>query len=406
MTKRDRAAGQAGPRILLIYDAAFPFVLGGGQRRFYEVGRRLAVQAWTVDWLTFQHWRGTATTVRDGITYRGMGRMPRLYNQQGRRTRREPAIFLLRTLWRLPSIRHYDIVWVAQWPLLHIVPLAIACRVLGVRLVIDWWEVWPLATWRSYSRTAGWAGYALQKLYLKFGSASASLVTDTGIEAARIRAITGRPGVAVIPNGVPLEEIGEVDLNAPAAYDLGCLVRLKDHKRVDLVVEAVHALRERHGITATAAIIGDGPERAGLEALARRLGVDTQVTFFGYIESPHDAYAILKQAKVCMVTTVGGGAGSLAILEGYGCGLPVICFRADIGIDPALIEDGRTGRLVDTVSGEALADAIAPILTDAALLREMRESARAAALHLGWDEVSASYRAVFENALASAHPHR
>lgn len=383
-------------RVLIVYDVAFPFVLGGGQRRLWEVGTRLVRQGWTFDWLTFKSWECGEEIERDGIRYRSLGTPPPMFGVDGKRSKTEPLLFLFRMLLHIGIVRRYDMVWVAQWPLIHVLPLAIACKIFRVPLVVDWWEVWPFAVWRRYSAIVGWIGYSAQYVYLWCLSWLATIVTDTHLEEARIAAITGRPqAIRVIPNGVPLEEIGSVDADAPCAYDVGCLVRLKDHKRVDLILDAIHALREKHGLRATAAILGDGPERGNLEAQASRLGIADQITFFGFVPDAAQAYATLKSARLCLVTTVGGGAGSLAILEGYGCGLPVISFRVADGIDPDLIEEGRTGMLVSRVDGVGLADAVFSILSVPGKAAEMKRSARVKAESMSWRNIAERYRDLF-----------
>lgn len=386
-------------RVLIVYDVAFPFVLGGGQRRLWEVGTRLIRQGWSFDWLTFKSWDdGGDEIVRDGIRYRSLGTPSAMFNASGKRSRTEPLLFMFRLLLNIGKVRHYDMVWVAQWPLIHVLPLAIACALFRVPLVVDWWEVWPHAVWWRYAGVIGSIGYGLQCTYLWCVSRLASIVTDTHLEEGRIAAIIGCPhAITVIPNGVPLEEIGPVDADAPSQYDVGCLVRLKDHKRVDLILDALHVLREKHGIVATAAILGDGPERANLEAQAARLGIAGQITFFGFVPDAAKAYGLLKSAKLCLVTTVGGGAGSLAILEGYGCGLPVISFRAPDGIDPELIDEGRTGMLVARVDGEGLADAVHSILWVPGRVVEMKRLARAKAESMSWQNIAERYRELFNS---------
>ena len=55
--------------ILIIFDVAFPFYKGGAQRRFFEVGRRLAKKGHTVSWLTFKHWEGDDLKRYENIDY-------------------------------------------------------------------------------------------------------------------------------------------------------------------------------------------------------------------------------------------------------------------------------------------------------------------------------------------------
>ena len=92
--------------------------------------------------------------------------------------------------------------------------------------------------------------------------------------------------------------------------------RLVPIKRVDLVLRAVAAARSE-GVPIRLMIVGDGPERASLEQLARRLGIDDVVRFLGYLPE----------------TSAAAAAADIAILASDNEGTPV-----------ALIEAAAAGR--------------------------------------------------------------
>ena len=53
-------------KILLVYDVSYPHVEGGGQRRLYEIARRLAEEGHEISWLCFKTWSGDARIIVTG----------------------------------------------------------------------------------------------------------------------------------------------------------------------------------------------------------------------------------------------------------------------------------------------------------------------------------------------------
>jgi len=68
----------SGMRIAYVYDAAYPFVKGGGEKRIYEIARRLSKKH-EVDWITLKWWEDGNEFFGDGIRYIGVGEWKNLY---------------------------------------------------------------------------------------------------------------------------------------------------------------------------------------------------------------------------------------------------------------------------------------------------------------------------------------
>lgn len=384
-------------RIVIVYDVSFPFIKGGAQRRFYEVARVLVQDGWSVTWLTFKAWEGPDEIERDGIRYVGVGRAPELYSEDGKRSTIEPLLFTWHVVRRLRLLDSCDVVWVGQWPLVHVIPVLVWASLRARPAVLDWWEVWGFRLWTRYRRVAGLVGSLFEWLTLRVFAPRHHVVTDTRLEQARLVSMMGH-GVCVrcISNGVPADEIGEVDPGAPRTSDIVALGRLKRHKRVDLLVEALAILKTRHGLEPRTDIIGDGPERASLEARASQAGL-TRVCFHGFIEDTREVYRRAKAGRLCVITTQAGGGGNLTLLEAYGCGLPVVAFRVEEGIDPGLVWEGRSGVLVDRPTAEALAETLHSLLTDPETLARMSAHALERARGLSWRAIAREYEALFDS---------
>jgi len=380
-------------QLLMIFDTPFPFILGGGQRRVFEIGKRLAEHG-RVDWLCFKAWAGDQTITSDGITYIGTRDIPNLYGESGNRNAKEPILFFIDVLKRLFLLRRYDTVWVAQWPLIHLIPIILVCKICRVKLVIDWWEVWEFRNWYSYARVLGPIGFAIQQLTLLFVKLfKVKIVTDNSVEFKKLKEVLGEKfPIGVISNGIPVEQIGKGIIDTSSGFDIVSLGRLKNHKGVDILIHAVKLLSKSLLPNVRVGIIGDGPERENLQNLIIELGLESNVILLGSIESFETVYGIVKSSKLCALTTHNGGGGNLTLLEAYGCGLPVVAFRLEEGIDENLILDGKSGLFVNEVTAEALSKALLTILTNDDLLAQMRVGAAQFAKSLTWEASAVQYK--------------
>lgn len=139
--------------------------------------------------------------------------------------------------------------------------------------------------------------------------------------------------------------------------DLLFVGRLAAVKGVPVLFEAMAlALNSRPDLRLT--LIGDGPERAALEAEAMPLG--DAVRFVGY--QSQDAVALaLKHTDALVLPSFAEGV-PVVLMEAMAAGLPVIATRI-AGI-PELVQDGISGLLVPPGDADALAAAIVAALAD------------------------------------------
>lgn len=174
----------------------------------------------------------------------------------------------------------------------------------------------------------------------------AHVTEEIGIPAAATCTIAN--GVAVAP--LPPKSVPE-----PGAARLIAVGRLAAVKNFGLLIRAFAGLAARWP-RLELAIVGDGPERAGLETLAKQLGLADTVRFLGFRS---DVDAQLARSDVFVLTSLSEGI-PMAILEAMKSGLPVVATR--VGGVPATVADGVTGRLVDSGDERALARALASLI--------------------------------------------
>ena len=137
------------------------------------------------------------------------------------------------------------------------------------------------------------------------------------------------------------------------------VARLTAQKRVDLAVRAIGVLATL-GARLPLTVVGDGPERGNLQALARELDVADRIEFRGAV-SPHDIPRVLATADLMYFPAVGEGFG-LAAAEAMMSGVPVIACWDGGGVLDIVPEAGAGRRSLPTP--DALADATLDLLAD------------------------------------------
>src|SRR5262249_5863031 len=121
------------------------------------------------------------------------------------------------------------------------------------------------------------------------------------------------------------------------------------YKGVDEVIEVMPCLL-RQLPNLRYLIVGDGSDRARLEAKVRLQGLSDYVIFAGHIPEA-EKVAHYNLADIYVMPSHGEGFG-IALIEAAACGIPVIGSSVDGSRDALL--DGELGRLVDPTKPEDL----------------------------------------------------
>jgi glycosyltransferase involved in cell wall biosynthesis len=216
--------------------------------------------------------------------------------------------------------------------------------------------------------------------------------------------------VVVIPNRpdprhlVPLRARAAVraELGAGGGDTLiGVIARLTPQKGVGDFLDALARLRDRGGWRA--AIVGDGPLRADLEARARRLGIADRCAFAGMRTDLGD---LLAGFDVLAVPSRSEGLPYL-VLEAMTAGTPMVATA--VGGIPEAVTDGVSGLLVPAREPGRLAAALGRLLDDprgraALAAAARRHAAEALSLEPMLAAVDAVYRAVLGEAARGVSP--
>jgi glycosyltransferase involved in cell wall biosynthesis len=186
-----------------------------------------------------------------------------------------------------------------------------------------------------------------------------------------------RDRIDIIPNGVPgparlaPRDGGDGD-REPRILFLGQLQRRKGVQ--DLI--AALARREVAGLRWSAILAGGGPEQAGFEEQAVRLGVRERIGFPGWVN--RTAVTALLEAADILVLPSYAEEMAMSVLEGMSFGLCVVC--TPVGAQAEVVKDGVSALVVTPGDVEGLAAALARCIADPALRRRLGNGAREAYL--------------------------
>jgi glycosyltransferase involved in cell wall biosynthesis len=149
-----------------------------------------------------------------------------------------------------------------------------------------------------------------------------------------------------------------------------------------LVAAFARAARELAGVELH--LVGEGPERPPLEALAGQLGVSDRLVWHGWVDTGQ--LADLYSAADLFVFSAFAAGLPRVVLEAMACGAPVLATTVS-GVTDHVV-DGLTGYLVEPRSAEAMAQKIADVLSDpAGRARTAEAGMRHVVDHLSWEAI-------------------
>jgi glycosyltransferase involved in cell wall biosynthesis len=134
----------------------------------------------------------------------------------------------------------------------------------------------------------------------------------------------------------------------PAAFTLGWVGRLSHEKGLDVLIDAVAQLP---ALPIRVAVVGDGPERAALEARALRHGISDRITWHGIIT---DAARLYEAFDLFVLSSRTEGT-PMVLFEAMAAGVPIVA--TSVGGVPDMLA-GSEALLVPSQNPTALADAI------------------------------------------------
>lgn len=148
------------------------------------------------------------------------------------------------------------------------------------------------------------------------------------------------------------------------------LGRVDKDKRIEVFIKMIpHVLKK---FNAHFTIAGMGDEVPNMKKLARKLGVEREISWIGWIDRNTDEFAQIIQTATVFAIPSPIETQSIVTMEAMASGLPVV--GANAGALPELIKDGENGYLFERDNSEDMADKIVKILKDKKLQEKMSKA--------------------------------
>ncbi len=196
--------------------------------------------------------------------------------------------------------------------------------------------------------------------------------------------------VMVASMGVDMKAFSPPLADSPRK-DLLYVGRLVEEKGVIYLLEAFSRLAPLHP-DLRLRIVGDGPLRPALEAMAQLLGIALRIEFLG-ARAPRDIPGFFRKAAVFVMPSIQEGLGLVAA-EALACGCPVVAH--DIAGVRDLVRAGETGIMVMPRDVSALAAAIDGLLRDPVRAAQLAEAGRQHIVsQYSWQAVAARYARLY-----------
>jgi len=205
--------------------------------------------------------------------------------------------------------------------------------------------------------------------------------------------------IYVVPAGIEYNKIEEIQsrnlLNDES--DIFFVNKLQKLKGVDILIEAIPIVIEAIP-NLSVYIAGSGPQENELKSLVKKLNLESNVKFSGFI-SEEEKYQYYKTCKLVVVPSR-WDCQPAALFDAAASGKPVIA--SDMS-NPGIVEDGKTGLIFKSENVEDLADKIITLLKNGKLREEMGRAAKEKVKQYDWSKVAERYVEIYKEVISDFH---
>jgi glycosyltransferase involved in cell wall biosynthesis len=293
---------------------------------------------------------------------------------------------------------------VVESSILVVHPIAFLLGRLKRRPAVFWYPDVLIGQWRggAFSRLAGVIGEVYERLVLKLPVDRYIVISESTRDKLLARGVKPER-IAIIHCGFDRRVAETARLEAatgsPRSPSIATASRLVPYKRLDVVIQAVSLLSDRHP-DLRLRIIGQGPERARLESLAAELGIATRVEFLGFVPSHDDVVREIAKASVFVSASEIEGFG-ISVVEAAAVDVPFVI--TDMPVFREVTEGGNGGLLFKMGDAADLAKQIDRLLVDPDLRAACHEQASKLVESYDWDALGDETAELYSDVIATHH---
>ncbi|MEM2338355.1 MAG: glycosyltransferase family 4 protein [Candidatus Bathyarchaeia archaeon] len=241
----------------------------------------------------------------------------------------------------------------------------------------------------------------LHQPYLEFVMGHSNLITSPSKRLLSCMSQAHKEKVRVIPHGVDISRFNihvnrneqKEKLGVKSDEILALAVqRLAPKKAVEHLIYAM-SIVSKENPKVKLVIVGDGPEKARLTELTRKLGINQNVVFKGFVDS-QDLPKYYLACDIFVLHSLYEQFG-IVLVEAMACGKPVI--STTVGAIPEIVDNEKIGFLVEPKNPKQLADAILKLANDEKLRKKFGEEGKKKAKeNYDWNIIVEKYLKVYK----------
>jgi len=346
-------------RIVILSDFFVPHQQGGGERRYYEIGKRLVERGHEVLVLSMRFPGVLDEEDVDGIIVKHIG--PLIKNPPFRSALDFLHYIFSSSWWLLRN--DFDVIDANTY--LPLIPGFIASRLRRkgcISTIHDTykysWDEWFYNSRLSYFFEKFLVKLPHKRIVTVSRKTRKSLIHEYGVDGKRI---------TIVPDGVDLEKIDSVEVSDDEVDDKTVIHvgRLIPHKHVEDLLNALNCLSDKD---IKVKVVGTGFLEDKLRDLASDLGVGDRVVFTGFLPDYSDVIREIKKSSVLVLCSTQEGFG-MVLAEANACSKPVLTYNSGGVLE--VVVPGKNGLIVRLRDVRQMAEAINYLLTNKQAAEEM-----------------------------------
>ncbi len=371
-------------KLAMVTEFSVPHYAGGGERRYFELSKRLAGRGHDVTWVSMRQGTCPDTEISDGVKMRHIG--PRIqqlpYRTAGQFLHYQVALL------RYFSTHRYDLIDVQ--PFSPLLACFVASKLMKMPMVASIYDV--AGADEDQWLDSGRIGRIAEKVLYRLPYSTMVTISDSARDALHTNYGIPRSRLQLVYCGA---DIATIDSIAPAAgkpTDVIFVGRLAPNKHVDDFVDVVARLKQT--IPAISAIIiGHGPMEPTLRKLIDAKDLRVAIKVLGKLERHDDVIAEIRKSRLLILPSTREGFG-IVLAEAGACGIPVLAYRCPGVID--VVEDGVSGFIVPPRDVGRLATAALQLLQNDKLRHTMGVAGRRRVeRRFSWDAAAVALEHVY-----------
>ena len=331
-------------KIAFVSDSIYPYNKGGKETRSYELAKNLSKdKKIKVHFYTMKFWEGKDVIKKEGFWLHGISKAYPLY-KNNKRDIKQGIMFGIASFKLFKE--DFDIIDADHMVYFHLFPLRLITWIKRKKLIVTWHEVWGKKYWEEYMGKKGIFGYILEKLASMLPNKIIAISEQTKQNLISKLKVNPKK-IVVINNAIDIKSIEKIKPSKETS-DVIFAGRLLSHKNVDTLIESISYLKKTDSNykNIKCIIVGDGPEINNLKKLTKKLNLQDNILFKGFIEKHEDVLSLIKSSKVFVLPSTREGFG-ISVIEANACGIPVITVNGKNNASQYLIKNNINGYVTE-----------------------------------------------------------